>query len=113
LNLKLRLDRVALDHINTGYADEVASIEPFSMLKARYEKKIDLTARILEKEGAHEAIPSFMIQFRELQLELIRLQRGELARMRHHNEFPEELMRGEEFELDLEEARVRRIKIPN
>jgi CPA1 family monovalent cation:H+ antiporter len=113
LNLKLRLDRVALDHINTGYADEVASIEPFSLLKARYEKKIDLTARILEKEGAHEVIPSFMIQFRELQLELIRLQRGELARMRHRNEFPEELMRGEEFELDLEEARVRRIKTPN
>jgi Na+/H+ antiporter len=113
LNLKLRLDRVALDHINTGYADEVASIEPFSTLKARYEKKIELTAGILEKEGAHEAIPSFMIRFRELQLELIRVQRGELARMRHRNEFPEDLMRSEEFELDLEEARIRRIKIPN
>jgi Na+/H+ antiporter len=113
LNLKLRLDRVALDHINSGYADEVASIEPFSLLKARYERKIDLTTGILEKEGKPDMIPGFMILFRQLQLDLIRLQRGELALMRHRNEFPEELMRSEEFELDLEEARIRRIKIPS
>jgi CPA1 family monovalent cation:H+ antiporter len=113
LNLKLRLDRVALDHINSGYADEVASIEPFSLLKARYARKIDLTAGILEKEGKPDRIPSFMIRFRQLQLDLIRLQRAELALMRHRDEFPEELMRSEEFELDLEEARIRRIKIPS
>jgi Na+/H+ antiporter len=113
LNLKLRLDRVALDHINTGYADEVASIEPFSLLKARYERKIDLTAGILEKEGKPGMIPSFLIQFRKLQLDLIRLQRDELARMRHRNEFPEELLGSEEFELDLEEARIRRLKMPS
>jgi CPA1 family monovalent cation:H+ antiporter len=113
LNLKLRLDRLALDHINTGYADEVASIEPFSLLKARYERKIDLTAGILEKEGKPGMIPSFLIQFRKLQLDLIRLQRDELARMRHRNEFPEELLGSEEFELDLEEARIRRLKMPS
>jgi Na+/H+ antiporter len=113
LNLKLRLDRVALDHINTGFADEVASIEPFSLLKARYEKKVDLTTGILEKEGKPGMIPPYLLQFRQLQLDLIRLQRLELARMRHRNEFPEELMRSEEFELDLEEARIRRIRVPS
>jgi Na+/H+ antiporter len=113
LNLKLRLARVALDHINTGYADEAASIQPFSQLKDRYEKKLDLTVKILEKADDQEAVPSIILQFRQLQLDLIGLQRAELARMRHRNEFPEELIRSEEFEMDLEEARIRRIKMPS
>jgi monovalent cation/hydrogen antiporter len=111
LNLKLRLDTIALDHINTGYADEVAAIEPFSLLRARYEKKVGLTTGLLEKEGTPGSVPAYMFRFRDLQLDLIRLQRSELARMRQKNEFPEELMRNEEFELDLEEARIRRIRL--
>jgi len=111
LNLKLRLARVALDHINTAYADEVASMQPFSLLKDRYEKKLDLTVRTLERVGEQETIPPIILQFRQLQLDLIGLQRAELARMRHRNEFPEELIRSEEFEMDLEEARIRRIKM--
>ena len=112
LNLKLRLDRVALDHINAGYGEEVATIEPFTILKARYERKAEYNSKALGKESGEAAIPPFMIRFRRLQLELIGLQRAELARMRHRNEFPEELIRTEEFELDLEEARIRRLRAP-
>jgi monovalent cation/hydrogen antiporter len=79
-------------------------------LKERYEMRVGLTGKILEKASEPEVIPKFMYQFRDLQLELIRLQREELAAMRHSNEFPEELIRNEEFELDLEEARINRIK---
>jgi NhaP-type Na+/H+ or K+/H+ antiporter len=111
LNLKLRLARVALDHINAGYADEAASVEPFSQLKDRYEKKLDLTVKALEKAKGQEAVPPIILQFRQLQLELIRIQRAELAQMRRRNEFPEELIRSEEFEMDLEEARIRRIRL--
>jgi len=80
-------------------------------LKDRYEKKLDLTVRTLERVGEQETIPPIILQFRQLQLDLIGLQRAELARMRHRNEFPEELIRSEEFEMDLEEARIRRIKM--
>ena len=110
LGLRLRLARRALDHINTGYAHEAASIRPFTQLKERYEMRVGLTGRILEKASEPEVIPTFMYQFRDLQLELIRLQREELVGMRHRNEFPEELIRSEEFELDLEETRVTRLK---
>jgi Na+/H+ antiporter len=110
LTLRLRLARTALEHINTGYPDEAASIEPFSQLKRRYETRVDLTGKVLEKDGDMAVIPPFMYQFRKLQLELIGLQRAQLAQMRHGNEFPEDLIRSEEFELDLEEARVLRIK---
>ena len=76
-------------------------------------KKFDLTVKTLERTAEQEVIPPVILRFRQLQLDLIGLQRGELARMRHRNEFPEELIRSEEFELDLEEARIRRIKMPS
>jgi CPA1 family monovalent cation:H+ antiporter len=85
--LRLRLARAVLDHIGTGNAGE-AAIESVSRLRDKYAQPVDP----------------------QLQLEMIGLQRAELARMRHQNEFPEELLRSEEFELDLDEARMRRLK---
>ncbi|HXD77491.1 MAG TPA: Na+/H+ antiporter [Puia sp.] len=108
LSLRLRLASVALAHINTAYGDDASSIEAFVRLKERYEKMVDLTGKILEKEDENAVIPAFLPRFRQLQLELIGLQRTELARVRQQNEFPEELVRNEEFQLDLEEARMRR-----
>jgi CPA1 family monovalent cation:H+ antiporter len=69
---------------------------------------VEITGRRLEKEKGAGMIPSFIPRYRQLLLELIGLQREELARMRHQNEFTDEILRGEEFELDLEEARMRR-----
>ena len=112
LSLKLRLDQVALDHINSGYGEEVATMQPFSLLKARYERRAEFTSKAIGKRAGEEVIPPFMFRFRQLQLDLIGLQRVELARIRHRNEFPEELIRSEEFELDLEEARIRRLRAP-
>lgn len=111
LNLRMRLARVVLEHLNSSYAEELTSLEPFLRLKDRYEKMVDLTGKMLGKEGDKEVMPALFPRFRQLQLELIGLRRGELARMRRQNEFPEDLLRGEEFELDLEEARMRRPKV--
>jgi monovalent cation/hydrogen antiporter len=41
-------------------------------------------------------------------LELIDVRRRELSHYRHDNSFPDELIREREWELDLEEARLRR-----
>ena len=108
LLLRLRLAGKALEYIKAGYADESASIEVFTRLKERYERMVEITGRRLEKEKGAGMIPSFIPRYRQLLLELIGLQREELARMRHQNEFTDEILRGEEFELDLEEARMQR-----
>ena len=107
LSIRLRLASAALDYINAQYNNDSEAIDAFSRLKERYERMVDITQQRLEK-AEKEAVPSFLPRYRQLLLELVQIQRQELLRMRHDNLFPEELLRGREFELDLEEARLRR-----
>jgi CPA1 family monovalent cation:H+ antiporter len=67
-----------------------------------------MAAKRLEKEEGDEVTPEFLPRYRQLLLELVGIQRQELLQMRRDNEYPEELLRSKEFELDLEEARFRR-----
>ena len=106
LSIRLRLANAVLDYITTQYAEESNSIDAFNRLKGRYERMIDITAKKLEKE--EEVAPSFLPRYRQLLLELVKIQRQELSHMRRDNLFGEELLRSKEFELDLEEARFRR-----
>lgn len=108
LSIRLRLANAVLDHIETEYSAEAASIDAFNRLKERYERMVDITNKKLEKEEGKEMAPSFLPRYRQLLLELVKVQRQELAHMRRDNLFAEELLRSKEFELDLEEARFRR-----
>ena len=108
LSIRLRLANAALDYIETEYAHEAMSIDAFSRLKERYERMIEITGKKLEKEEGKELAPSFLPRYRQLLLELVKIQRQELAQMRRDNLFSEEMLRNKEFELDLEEARFRR-----
>jgi len=106
LGIRLRLATVVLDHITEQYGDEATNIDAFNRLKERYERMVQITSKKLEKEEAEN--PSFLPRYRQLLLELVDVQRKELSKMRHDKLYPEELLRGKEFELDLEEARFRR-----
>jgi CPA1 family monovalent cation:H+ antiporter len=108
LSIRLRLANAVLDHIETEYAQEASSIDAFNRLKERYERMVEITNRKLEKEEGKEIAPAFLPRYRQLLLELVKVQRQELAHMRRDNLFSEELLRSKEFELDLEEARFRR-----
>jgi CPA1 family monovalent cation:H+ antiporter len=108
LSLRLRLANTVLDHITEKYSDEATSIEAFNRLKERYERMVQITSKKLEKEEGKDLNPTFLPRYRQLLLELVDVQRRELSKMRHENLFPEELLRGKEFELDLEEARFRK-----
>jgi CPA1 family monovalent cation:H+ antiporter len=106
LSIRLRLANSVLDYISTEYAEETRSIDAFNRLKGRYERMIEITSKKLEQE--EEVAPSFLPRYRQLLLELVKIQRQELSHMRRDNLFSEELLRSKEFELDLEEARFRR-----
>jgi len=108
LSIRLRLANIVLDYIETEYAQETASIDAFNRLKERYERMIEITNKKLEKDEGKELAPAFLPRYRQLLLELVKIQRQELSQMRHDNLFSEELLRSKEFELDLEEARFRR-----
>ncbi|HEY4061892.1 MAG TPA: Na+/H+ antiporter [Puia sp.] len=109
LSIRLRLAGVVLDHITAEYGQEAATIEAFTRLKARYERMIEITHQKLEKhQDGKEVVPAFLPRYRKLLLELVKVQRQELSYMRRDNEYPDELLRNKEYELDLEEARFRR-----
>ena len=109
LSIRLRLANAVLDYITAEYGQEAESIEAFTRLKARYERMIAITSTKLEKQQAGgEVVPTFLPRYRQLLLELVKVQRQEVSHMRHDNQYEEELLRKKEHELDLEEARFRR-----
>ena len=109
LNIRLRLATAVLDHIKGEYREEATSVDAFNRLKERYERMVQITSQKLEKNAEKELGPAFLPRYRQLLLDLVAVQRRELSQMRHDNLFSEELLRSKEFELDLEEARFRRI----
>jgi len=111
LALRLRLANIALDHIATYYPDETSTIEAFGQLRSRYERMASIADKQLKKEGGDGAPPAYLPRYRKLLLELVNVQRQELSRMRRDNEYSDELLRNKETELDLEEARFRRLHV--
>ncbi len=107
LSIRLRLANAALDYITTEYNEEETTIDAFNRLKARYQRMVEIAGKKLEKEEGEELAP-FIPRYRQLLLELVKVQRQELAQMRRDNQYSEELLRSKEFELDLEEARFHR-----
>lgn len=109
LEIRLRMANAVVDHINTHYPSEADSIEAFTRLKNRYERMAAITSSRLKMEGEEgEKAAKFLPQYRRLLIELVDVQRQELAKMRRDNQFSDEILRNKETELDLEEARYRR-----
>ncbi len=71
----------------------------------------EISARKLGKEDELKKRPEFLPKYRDMLIELVHARRIELNKMRHENQFPEELIRKKEEELDLEEARLRGITL--
>ena len=109
LGIRLRMANAIVDHINTHYEKEAGTIEAFTRLKSRYERMAAITSsRLKHDEGEDGKAARFLPQYRRLLIELVDVQRQELARMRRDNEYSDEVLRNKETELDLEEARYRR-----
>jgi Na+/H+ antiporter len=109
LEIRLRMANAIVDYINTHYNSEAASIEAFTRLKNRYERMAAIAGTRLKHAGDEDGKgDGFLPAYRRLLIELVDVQRHELARMRQDAEYSEEVLRGKETELDLEEARYRR-----
>lgn len=108
LALRVQLAEAVLAYIDTNYHDEAENNETYKRVRDRYERMIEITKKRLEKEEAEEEGLSFLPRYRQMLVELVEVRRRELNRFRHANEYDEELIREREWELDLEEARLRR-----
>ena len=107
LTLRVRLAESVLSYIDANYIDETQKNETYKRVRDRYERMIEITRKKLDSDNLDDDPDSFLPQYRQMLLELVHIRRRELMYFRYKNEYPEELIREREWELDLEEARLR------
>jgi monovalent cation/hydrogen antiporter len=107
LALRVQLAESVLAYIDTNYSEEVENNETYKRVRDRYERMIEISKKKLIKQEAEEEAATFLPRYREMLVELVDVRRRELNRFRHSNEYDEDLIREREYELDLEEARLR------
>jgi monovalent cation/hydrogen antiporter len=107
LALRIHLAESVLAYLDTNYDGEIGQNETYKRVRDRYERMIEVSKRKLETEEAEDESASFLPHYRQMLIEIVEVRRRELNRLRHVNEYDEELLREREWELDLEEARLR------
>ena len=107
LALRVQLAESVLAYLDTNYQDEIEQNETYKRVRDRYERMIEVARKKLEQEEAEDETASFLPRYRQMLVEIVEVRRRELNRFRHANEYNEELIREREWELDLEEARLR------
>ncbi|MBO9620413.1 MAG: Na+/H+ antiporter [Niabella sp.] len=103
--LKVQLAQACLEYIDTHYSRQLQDQEPFRALRNRYAHMIEVKQKKLSDQPVREE--DSMRQFKNLLLELVEVRRAELVSYRVNAAFDEELIKEKEYELDLEEARLR------
>ncbi|HEX7906057.1 MAG TPA: Na+/H+ antiporter [Chitinophagaceae bacterium] len=107
LSLRIRLAESVLSYLDTNYPEETQNNETYKRVRDRYERMIEITKRKLENDEARDEEETFLPQYRQMLIELVHIRRRELKYIRYKGEFSEEMVREREWELDLEEARLR------
>lgn len=107
LALRIRLAESVLSYLDTNYPQETENNDTYKRVRDRYERMIEISRRKLETGEAETEEASFLPQYRHMLLELVHIRRRELNYLRHKAEYSEELIREREWELDLEEARLK------
>lgn len=106
LEMRLRLANAALDYMQSEHGDALGDVDAFHRLRERYERMIALTNKRLLKEEETQASGGFLPRYRHMLVEIVRIRREELQKMRGEGKYDDELIRSKEWELDLEEARL-------
>lgn len=106
--IRLRLATAVIGLLEKSYSEESVSIEAFIRLKERYQRMADIANSRLQQDENTQQAGSFLPLYRKMLLEAVQVRRAELSKMSRLKEFPDELIRKRETELDLEEARLRK-----
>jgi CPA1 family monovalent cation:H+ antiporter len=105
-SLRIHLAESVLAHIDTNYMDDI-NHDAYKRVRDRYERMIEVAKKKLDQAEDIEQGGAFLPRYRQMLIELVEVRRRELNRVRHSGDYDEELIREREWELDLEEARLR------
>ena len=107
LALRVKLAESVLAYIDANYMEQSQQEETYKRVRDRYERMIEITRKKLESDEPDDESESFLPQYRQMLVELVHIRRRELNYFRYKGTFSEDLIREREWELDLEEARLR------
>ena len=107
LDLRIQLAETVLTYMDINYSEHAINHDAYKRVKERYERMIEMTKRKLESAEAQEEDDNFRKEYRQMLIELVQVRRLALKRYRYAKQFNEDLIREREWELDLEEARLR------
>jgi monovalent cation/hydrogen antiporter len=105
--IRLRLATVSLDHMQSSYGDEVGAIDAFNRLRDRYQRMIENANNKLLNTEKETAKADFLPKYRTMLVEIVTIKRQELQRLKRERLYSDEILKAREWELDLEEARLR------
>ncbi|MET0636309.1 MAG: Na+/H+ antiporter [Chitinophagaceae bacterium] len=112
LLLRVQLAETVLSFIDTNYSEQVNTIDAYKRVRDRYERMIEVTRKRLEKDsGEPEDATFYLPLYRKMLVEVVDVRRQELNRARVSGDFDEELIKERERELDLEEARLKTMRV--
>ncbi len=106
LSMRVKMAEAVLAHLDTNYNEHIELHDTFKRVKERYTRMIEIAKRRLDHDDSMEDA-GFLPLYREMLIELVHVRRLELKKMRYSKLFSDELIREREWELDLEEARLR------
>jgi len=106
-NLRMYLSYAAIEFIESNYAQEDATRDALHHIKTKFERQIDQIHRRMLTADMTRHSEEVFIEYNKLQIHMINFERREIKSMRRKNQYPEEIMRKIEYELDLEEASLR------
>jgi CPA1 family monovalent cation:H+ antiporter len=109
LQLNKQLAEAAINYLNNNFTQEVNNNEDYKRIKERYERIAQEAEQLMSSYPQNKQSKRTIVKARTAALELIKIQRVQLEEMRDKDEYKQELLRNKEHELDLEEARLRRI----
>jgi CPA1 family monovalent cation:H+ antiporter len=105
--LRLHLAESVLGYIDMNYPAETENNDAYKRVRDKYQRMVENARRHLENENEEDEEDAFLPQYRQMLVELVYIRRRELAYARYKKTFNEELIREREWELDLEEARLK------
>ena len=109
LTMNKELAQTVIAYIGNNYADEMQSSDMHKRVFERYTRQKEEAEKYIETGDRKSTSRQSIRRMRVLMLEMIKVQRRQLDDFRKNDGYSDELLRSKETELDLEEARIRKI----
>ena len=108
--VRLHLRMAAVKHLQHQYPAELEANELVARLQQRMQTEVSLTTRTLNALEVDQSGRDALRQYHRILLDVLQVEREVLAHLRHHDSFDDEVLRQQEAQLDLDEAKVKHIE---